>query len=95
LNEGHTVFIERKITGRLHGEAERQFSAILGWKALKESVGLFGNDSPATVLKPDLSSGIDPDDYFSSVPYGKKAGNRKVLVLIYSNRKGLQLAVPY
>ncbi|KAI8344449.1 peptidase family M1-domain-containing protein [Chlamydoabsidia padenii] len=71
LNEGHTVFIERKITGRLHGEAERQFSAILGWKALKESVELFGNDSPATVLKPDLSSGIDPDDYFSSVPYEK------------------------
>ncbi|CAO3594765.1 unnamed protein product [Absidia cylindrospora] len=71
LNEGHTVFIERKITGRLHGEAERQFSAILGWKALKESVELFGEDSPATVLKPDLSSGIDPDDYFSSVPYEK------------------------
>ncbi|KAI8089608.1 peptidase family M1-domain-containing protein [Halteromyces radiatus] len=71
LNEGHTVFIERKITGRLHGEAERQFSAIIGWKALKESVELFGTDSPATVLKPDLSSGIDPDDYFSSVPYEK------------------------
>ncbi|CAO3637411.1 unnamed protein product [Cunninghamella blakesleeana] len=71
LNEGHTVFIERKITGRLHGEAERQFSAIIGWKALKESVELFGADSPATVLKPDLSGGIDPDDYFSSVPYEK------------------------
>jgi leukotriene-A4 hydrolase len=96
LNEGWTVFIERKIAGkiikirildvdkkrhvfliyffyvaRLHGEAERQFSAIIGWKALKESVELFGEDSPATVLKPDLSSGIDPDDYFSSIPYGK------------------------
>ncbi|ORX42508.1 leukotriene A-4 hydrol [Hesseltinella vesiculosa] len=71
LNEGHTVFIERKITGRLHGEDERQFSAIIGWKALKESVEHFGLDSPATVLKPDLSSGIDPDDYFSSVPYEK------------------------
>jgi leukotriene-A4 hydrolase len=92
LNEGWTVFIERKIAGksliyevfkreifmmrflfvaRLHGEAERQFSAIIGWKALKESVELFGEDSPATVLKPDLSTGIDPDDYFSSIPYGK------------------------
>lgn len=37
---------------------------------MKESVELFGQDSPATVLKPDLSSGIDPDDYFSSIPYG-------------------------
>lgn len=38
---------------------------------MKESVELFGEDSPATVLKPDLSSGIDPDDYFSSIPYEK------------------------
>ncbi|KAK4509405.1 54S ribosomal protein img2, mitochondrial [Mucor velutinosus] len=71
LNEGWTVFIERKIAARLHGEPERQFSSIIGWKALKESVELFGEDSPATVLKPDLSSGIDPDDYFSSIPYEK------------------------
>ncbi|KAI8977248.1 peptidase family M1-domain-containing protein [Mycotypha africana] len=71
LNEGWTVFIERKIASRLHGEPERQFSAIIGWKALKESVELFGENSPATVLKPDLSSGIDPDDYFSSIPYEK------------------------
>ncbi|KAI9323384.1 peptidase family M1-domain-containing protein [Dichotomocladium elegans] len=71
LNEGWTVFIERKILAHLHGELERQFSSIIGWKALKESVDLFGNDSPATALKPDLSSGIDPDDYFSSIPYEK------------------------
>ncbi|KAG0172365.1 Leukotriene A-4 hydrolase [Apophysomyces sp. BC1015] len=71
LNEGWTVFTERKIAGRLHGEAQRQFSAIIGWKTLKESVTLFGETSPATILNPDLSSGIDPDDYFSSVPYEK------------------------
>ncbi|KAL0078408.1 peptidase family M1-domain-containing protein [Phycomyces blakesleeanus] len=71
LNEGWTVFVERKIIGRLHGEASRQFSAIIGWKALKESVELFGQDSPATVLNTDLSSGINPDDYFSSIPYEK------------------------
>jgi len=70
LNEGWTVFIERKITGRMHGEAERQFSSIIGWKALKESVELFGHDSPATRLNTDLT-GIDPDDYFSSIPYEK------------------------
>jgi hypothetical protein len=53
----------------MHGEAERQFSSIIGWKALKESVELFGHDSPATRLNTDLT-GIDPDDYFSSIPYG-------------------------
>ena len=30
LNEGFTVFVERKIAGRLHGEAVRNFSAIRG-----------------------------------------------------------------
>lgn len=37
LNEGFTVFTERKIVGRLspEGEAERHFDAIGGWKSLK------------------------------------------------------------
>ncbi|GAB5586975.1 Leucyl aminopeptidase yscIV [Umbelopsis nana] len=70
LNEGWTVFVERKILARLHGEPQRHFSAIIGYKALTDSVELFGHESPATLLNPDLS-GIDPDDYFSTVPYEK------------------------
>ncbi|RUS20447.1 peptidase family M1-domain-containing protein [Endogone sp. FLAS-F59071] len=69
LNEGWTVFTERKIAGRIYGQAVGQFMSIIGWKALKESVELFGADSPATRINTDLT-GIDPDDYFSSVPYG-------------------------
>ncbi|KAI8386909.1 peptidase family M1-domain-containing protein [Blakeslea trispora] len=71
LNEGWTVFIERKILGRLHGEPTRQFEALSGWKSLQESVDLFGSDSPKTVLNPDLRDGADPDDFFSKVPYEK------------------------
>ncbi|KAI9486963.1 MAG: peptidase family M1-domain-containing protein [Benjaminiella poitrasii] len=71
LNEGWTVFIERKILGRLYGEATRQFEALSGLKALQESVDLFGKDSPKTVLNPDLRGGADPDDFFSKVPYEK------------------------
>ncbi|CAO3678409.1 unnamed protein product [Umbelopsis vinacea] len=70
LNEGWTVFVERKILAHLHGEHQRHFSAIIGYRALTDSVELFGHDSPATLLNPDLS-GIDPDDYFSTVPYEK------------------------
>jgi leukotriene-A4 hydrolase len=70
LNEGFCVFIERKIAGRVHGEDARQFNAILGWKALKESIEHFGADNPLTKLVPDLK-GVDPDDAFSSVPYEK------------------------
>ena len=39
LNEGFTVFIERKINGRLHGEPFRHFSAIGGKTYLADTVG--------------------------------------------------------
>ena len=35
LNEGFTVFTERKIMGRMEGEPARHFNAILGWENLK------------------------------------------------------------
>jgi len=70
LNEGFTVFIERKIAGRLHGEATRNFSAIGGKKELAYAIETIGPDNQLTCLIPDLS-GIDPDDAFSTVPYEK------------------------
>ncbi|KAI8801906.1 peptidase family M1-domain-containing protein [Cladochytrium replicatum] len=72
LNEGFTMFIERKILGRVHGEGERQFSAIVGVKALKESCKHYEEiGTPEyTALVPKLD-GIDPDDAYSSVPYEK------------------------
>ncbi|KAL7749856.1 Leucyl aminopeptidase yscIV [Sorochytrium milnesiophthora] len=70
LNEGWTMFIERKILGRMHGEPSRQFSAINGVKALEESIEHLGATNRLTALKPDLKE-TDPDDAFSSVPYEK------------------------
>ncbi|XP_077991660.1 leukotriene A-4 hydrolase-like [Glandiceps talaboti] len=70
LNEGHTVFVERKIVGRLHGEKTRHFEAIGGWHFLQDTIAAFGDTNPHTHLVPDLE-GIDPDDAFSSVPYEK------------------------
>ena len=41
LNEGFTVFVERKISGRIgQGEATRGFQAIGGWKSLKYTVNI-------------------------------------------------------
>ena len=72
LNEGFTMFLERKILSRVHGnnEALRQFNAICGLADLKEAIEQFGHDSPATLLVPDLTN-TDPDDVFSSIPYEK------------------------
>jgi leukotriene-A4 hydrolase len=38
LNEGFTVFVERKILAKLYGEKFRHFAAICGLKDLKETV---------------------------------------------------------
>ncbi|CAH1784371.1 unnamed protein product, partial [Owenia fusiformis] len=70
LNEGYTVFLERKIAGRLHGEPHRHFSAIGGMKALQYEIDIRGADNVLTKLTPDLT-GIDPDDAFGTVPYEK------------------------
>uniref|UniRef100_L2FMZ9 Leukotriene a-4 hydrolase n=1 Tax=Colletotrichum fructicola (strain Nara gc5) TaxID=1213859 RepID=L2FMZ9_COLFN len=70
LNEGWTTYLERRIGMAVHGDAERDFSAIIGWKALEDAVALFGNDSEFTKLIIN-HKGIDPDDAFSTVPYEK------------------------
>eukprot|EP00775_Hariotina_reticulata_P009872 gene9872-10030_t len=71
LNEGWTVFLERKIVGRLKGEKALQFHAAQGAASLEEEVKRIGADHNFTRLVPDLSSGEDPDDAFSRIPYEK------------------------
>ncbi|KAL2912780.1 Leucyl aminopeptidase yscIV [Polyrhizophydium stewartii] len=72
LNEGFTVFIERKILGRLHGEATRHFDAIIGFGELKDAVERYEQTGHPeySCLCPKMD-GQDPDDTFSSVPYEK------------------------
>lgn len=38
LNEGFTMFVERKIAGRMEGEKMKQFAAINGLNDLREAV---------------------------------------------------------
>lgn len=68
---GFTVFLERKILGRLDGEKTLQFHAVNGALELADDVRELGPDHPFTQLVPDLSGGIDPDDAFSKIPYEK------------------------
>ncbi|KAL8722034.1 MAG: hypothetical protein Q9225_001410 [Loekoesia sp. 1 TL-2023] len=70
LNEGWTTYLERRIQAAVHGEPHRDFSAIIGWKALSDSIQQFGEEHEFTKLVIDLK-GKDPDDAFSSVPYEK------------------------
>ncbi|GMT02883.1 hypothetical protein PENTCL1PPCAC_25057, partial [Pristionchus entomophagus] len=72
LNEGFTMFIERKICGRLWNESYRQFMAHNGWTnnlipAVNEQ---FHPTSPFTKLVQDHEN-VDPNESFSFVAYEK------------------------
>eukprot|EP00808_Paulinella_micropora_P031593 g53817.t1 len=70
LNEGFTVYVERKIARALEGEPMMHLQSMIGWKALEGAVEHFGAEHPFTALRPSLA-GLDPDDAFSTVPYEK------------------------
>ncbi len=78
LNEGFTVWAERRILEALHGEEAAALGWAIGQSALEDSIARFGADSPMTLLRTHLE-GVDPDDVYSSIPYEK--GSRFVVAL--------------
>jgi aminopeptidase N len=72
LNEGFTVWAERRLLEALHGEGAAALAWAIGEKALEESMERFGEGSPHTKLRGELL-GVDPDEVFSSIPYEKGA----------------------
>ena len=70
LNEGWTMFVQRKIMELLHGRQVAELDASLRLKSLRSTVERFGVDHNFTRLCPDLED-VDPDDAFSIVPYEK------------------------
>jgi leukotriene-A4 hydrolase len=92
LNEGNTVWLERRIKGQLEGEAEFEFEMSMGWIQLTKTVQQWGESHKYTCLIPDLSDGRDPDDAFSRIPYEKGAA-----FLTYLERLvgGKEMYVPF
>jgi len=72
LNEGFTVWAERRILEAIHGPAACAMGWAIGQQALDESLARFADHPELTVLRTHLD-GIDPDDAFSSIPYEKGA----------------------
>ncbi|XP_056638114.1 leukotriene A-4 hydrolase [Diorhabda sublineata] len=70
LNEGFTMFVERKIIGKLTSAQMQDFDAYAGVSDLEEAISVLGADNPLTNLVVDLR-GIHPDEAFSTVPYEK------------------------
>jgi hypothetical protein len=73
LNEGFTVYFERRIVEALYGRGRAEMEALLGRQDLeRELEGELAARSDAQKLRVDLA-GRDPDFNFSSVPYEKGA----------------------
>lgn len=72
LNEGFTVWAERRILEAIHGKDYAAMAWAIGGQGLKDAIKRFGADSPYTKLKTDLW-GKDPDDVYSEIPYEKGA----------------------
>lgn len=70
LNEGFTVYAERRILEAIQGEEVAVLDAALGRRVLDESLARFASRPGLTRLRTHLA-GIDPDDAYSQVPYEK------------------------
>ena len=72
LNEGTTVYAERRIQEALHGKDAAALAWAIGRKALEADLERLAAHPEWTRLRQHLE-GIDPDEAFSTVPYEKGA----------------------
>jgi len=72
LNEGFTVWAERRILKALHGEEAAALAWAVGQKELEDALARFADKPELTRLRTHLQD-VDPDDAFSSIPYEKGA----------------------
>jgi leukotriene-A4 hydrolase len=70
LNEGFTVFAERRILEALEGAELAALHSALGREELQKSLTLFAGRPELTKLRTTLT-GVDPDEAFSVIPYEK------------------------
>lgn len=70
LNEGFTVFEERKVSAKLHGKDFAMVEALLGNSSMYTDMINYGMKNPFSSLHPTLD-GASPDDAFSTIPYDK------------------------
>ncbi|MBP9132508.1 MAG: M1 family metallopeptidase [Saprospiraceae bacterium] len=70
LNEGFTVYFERRIIEKVKGKDFSDMGSIIGRGDLNNAFSDFGEDGKETCLKLDLK-GLNPDDGMTDVPYEK------------------------
>ena len=70
LNEGFTVYAERRILEALEGTEAAELHAAVGLHELEVSLQRFAQRPELTRLRTEMQ-GVDPDEAYSTVPYEK------------------------
>lgn len=70
INEGFTVYFERRIMEAIYGEDYANMLAILGWQDLQHTLENLSDQPEDTRLKLDLE-GRNPDDGMTDIAYEK------------------------
>lgn len=71
LNEGFTVYAERRILETVEGAEQVSLQAALGMESLREDMARLSDKAPELTRLRNELQGYDPDDVYSSVPYEK------------------------
>ena len=72
INEGFTVYLERRIMEELYGASYTKMLRLIGYQDLEATIEMMGATSPDTHLKLQLN-GRDPDEALADIAYEKGA----------------------
>ncbi|KAG7477772.1 hypothetical protein MATL_G00073220 [Megalops atlanticus] len=71
LNEGFTMYAQRRVCKEIHGEAYTSLEAATGRALLRQHMDNTGEDHPLNKLRVKIEPGVDPDDTYNETPYEK------------------------
>ncbi len=78
LNEGFTNYFENRIMEQVYGKDNADMLKVLNYQDLQQTLTDLKDNPEFTKLHPDLK-GVNPDDYFSDIPYEKGASFLRML----------------
>ncbi|XP_066235666.1 aminopeptidase B [Saccopteryx leptura] len=71
LNEGFTMYAQRRISTLLFGAAYTCLEAATGRALLRQHMDITGEENPLNKLRVKIEPGVDPDDTYNETPYEK------------------------
>ncbi|CAL1535860.1 unnamed protein product [Lymnaea stagnalis] len=71
LNEGFTMFGQRRIEEEIYGHDLMCLEAKTGQELLRKHIDNEGENAPLTKLRVIIEPGVDPDDTYNETPYEK------------------------